>query len=161
MIWDDLAKRHGFSSSPYILSDMKGLEALWGSIGKGKLEHWEELVLACTFDFVWVPRELVQEAAEGFKRWFARISEGKPNLVPTAAGIGRVMLEILEKHPDCLGVAYNMCSANSAFWYVYESDEDREIGVDRPYNILTDAEQPTGQYKSKKPESVAEILNGS
>ena len=38
MIWDDLAKRHGFSSSPYVLSDMKGLEALWGSIGNGKLD---------------------------------------------------------------------------------------------------------------------------
>jgi len=54
-----------------------------------------------------------------------------------------------------------MCSANSPFWRLYETEEDREAGVDRRYNILTDAEQPTGEYQGRKPVSIADILQGT
>jgi hypothetical protein len=158
MIWQDLANRHSFSASSYVLGDAEGLEALWSSIGSGELTRWEELVLVCTFDFIWVPRELVRESAEAFRRWFRRISKDKPNLVSTAAGVGRQLLEILDKCPDCLGVAFNMCSANESFWSVY-ADEGR-MEASRAYNILTDGEQLWGEYAGKRAESIAQILEG-
>lgn len=166
VVWEDLAKRHGFSNSPYVMADIDGLERMWKSIGTGKLERWEELVLVCTFDHIWVPRELVVEASEAIDRFYherGRRENWKGEITRidyTLGTVARLMKEIVEKDPSAAGVAFNMCSANSSYWYVHDSQEEWDEGVSdpRPYNVLTDKEQLCGPYKGKTAESIADIL---
>jgi hypothetical protein len=157
-IWNDLAKRHGFSDSKYVLMDSKGLESLWESIGTSKLERWEEVLLGCTLDFVWVPPCLVVEAARAFERWYKERGEG---IVATTAGIARMMQEIAETDPGA-GVAFNMCSAVTPYWYVNDGPcEEDDEAVFRPYNVITDREQLSGEYQGKTAECLSVVLKDS
>jgi len=153
--WQDLATRHGFSSSRYVMGDDDGINRLWSSVGKGVLQRWEEVLLVGTFDFVWFPRELAGELADALDRFYDERAKPK-NTVATTAGIARAIRRIL-MDPTALGIALHVCSAIASFWTYPNKETDL-----RPYNVLRDGEKPAGtSYAGKRATNALDELKGA
>ena len=164
MIWEHLIRKYGFSNQPYILSDMEALNRLWQCCGNNVYERWEDVLLAATFDHIYIPPHLtpnlMEEVADSFERFCNEVAKPQ-NKVETTGEIATLLRKILtqgnhDPQPICWGAAFNMCSAVSPFW----NWEDEE-GDSRPYNIFTDAEQTHGEYAGTTPVSLVEALKGA
>lgn len=145
IVWEVLAKKHKFSNSPYIMSDLPGLQKLWDACFKKPLTEDESFMLAATFDFTWISaadgglKKLCRVLREFYTRYGAALV---PTMLEMATIIENAQRELGD---DVRGIAFNACSANTPFWLVDEIDS-------RAFNVDTDAGgHPYGQYKGTKP----------
>lgn len=151
LVWEKLAKQYEvISPDGYVLLNHEALQKLWDMQGTDKLAKNDDIILGATFDRVWVKRDRVPSLVEACLDFHKRyILPG--NLVRTIASTAALLKQAMEQHPEALGVAFNMCSANSAFWTIY----DPEKGDSRPYNVLKDQEHPGDEYQGQQPQTLS------
>lgn len=135
LVWQYLTVQYGIhpTGKPYDLTPMWNYQPLWDMEKAGKLERLDALLLGSTYDRVWVRRALVPELIEGMRAFHKRYVVPN-NFVETISEAADRLTEWLAGNPDDRGVAFNMCSADSSFWEVY----DPEAEESRPYNIDRD-----------------------
>lgn len=134
LVWQKLMVQYGLhpTGSPYDLKPAWHYEPLWSLLGTGKLERSDELLLGITLDRAWIGRALVPELIKSMRAFHTRYIVPN-NLVRTISDAADVLDGWLVECPDDRGVAFNMCSACSSFWEVYdrETDESRNYNIDR------------------------------
>ena len=158
LIWHDLALRYNITKKCNILADksQKILKDLFELIGVGKLEWWEEIILACTFDRVWVPKHLIIHAAEAFSKFYERKSSS--GIVPTTRDIGKLLKQLDDMPYDlCIGAAFRMCSKIQSFWTI-ENKVDGFILEVTPYNIFSEINHTHGIYTGKNHINIEEYV---
>lgn len=151
LIWHDLALRYRITSRSNILSGdgYKVLKTLGASIGTGKFERWEELILACTFDRIWIPKYFFQELLEAFEKFYER--KASSAIVPTTREISILLRQMNDT--SAIGAAFNMCSKLPSFWVVSSQD-----GGKRAYNLFSE-NHTSGDYVGKTHISIEKYVN--
>jgi hypothetical protein len=148
LVWDKLGEQYEVPREDPrfpLMMDKQALEALWNKCGTGELDPLDDLLLAATFDRIWVKRKLVPDLIKACRAFHERHIAGR--YVDTVARTADMMGRLLEECPDAIGVAFNMCSANEPFWSWYDEEEDDHV----QYNVLTREEHPgPGEYAGKK-----------
>lgn len=158
LIWHDLAKRYGVTKNGNILADksQRILKKLWSSIGKGIMERWEEILLACTFDRVWVPKKLIGEASDAFIKFYGRKSDS--TIVPTTRDVGILLKQMNDMFElSTIGAAFCMCSKVQSFW-VIEGKINEDICRIKPYNIFSEINHTHGLYAERKHINIEEYI---
>ena len=122
------------------------MHSLCRIIGSGDMDRWEELILACTLDCVWVPTRLLLEVSEAFSRFYRQENEKRGSIVPTTRQIS-MMLEQMRGMfgVSMIGAGFNMCAEVPPFWEVYTD------GGTKPYNVFSEENHETGMYVGKRP----------
>ena len=149
LVWRHLCKQYGLDVGVNIFDEegQRAIDQLFAWRGTGHMASEDDILVGATGDRVWIAREHVPLLAAACRSFYKRYV--KPHsLVDTVNQAAAVMDELLERIPDALGVAFNMCSAVDSFWSVpVEDGEDC-----RPYNILTDESKGGERYWQLKPE---------
>jgi hypothetical protein len=148
LVWDKLGEQYKVPKKMPefpLMMNPEALQALWDKCGTGELDPLDDLLLAATFDRIWVKRELVPDLIKACRTFHERYIAGR--YVETVRASAAVMERLLEECPEALGVAFNMCSANEPFWCWYDEEADDHVR----YNVLTHEEHPgPGEYAGKK-----------
>jgi len=150
LVWEKLGEKYEVprTNEYYLMMDKPALEATWKLRGEGKLDRLDNVLMGATFDRVWVKREDVPLLVEACRR-FNRDHIAGAKLVDTVDRTADLLEMMFKEFSDDLGVAFNMCSANGAFWHVRVPCSECGCtcnGDTRPYNVKTDDEQPDGEY---------------
>ena len=134
MVWQRLADQHrlNIGGEHLFLSD-KVLKPLWKMAGTGKLPLEDDLLLQSTFDYVMIPKMLVEPLAERM-RSFYNTELRERNIVPTMIDLANIIEESIKEVPDALGVCFNCCSANEPYWTVRSTST--RIDNSHPRDIL-------------------------
>jgi len=136
LIWDKITELYGIEYKMMSESTWDNLFSA-DSIDKYTREH--KILMLSTCDRVWIRKEIIDElivAYENFHKQFVR-----DQYVDTVNQLAKVLKEWQRKHKSDIGIAFNMCSAITPFWYRGTSD--------RPYNVFKDKEQRRGEYQGK------------
>lgn len=139
MVWQYLTVQYGLhpTGKPYDLEPVWNYKPLWGLFNrKERLSPSDRLLLASTFDAVWIKREDLPPLVEAL-RAFDECYIQPNRLVRTMHRSAEVIETLLEEFPSTIGAAFDQCSASQSFWKVLDSEDDEEC---RPYNVFKDTE---------------------
>ena len=100
----------------------KPYQELWSLVGKGIFSKSDEILIASTFDRVWIKKENLQEVAEIWNGFYRYHIEGLP-IEPSTKGVAQVLAKAATD-PEVYGIAFNHTSVVSSFWSIF--DEDKE-----------------------------------
>lgn len=159
LIWEHLARKYKFSTREYVIGDHEGLERLWAACSTGLMERWEDVLLASTFDRIYVPPALVSEVAETYKRFYEEVVRPQEK-VATCLSIAKLLQDIVQQGRGQWGAAFNHCSAVMPFWRVPEDEDDEDGEDERFYNVKSNEPHPRGEYKGQVATSIENCLPG-
>lgn len=170
-IWRALGNKYKFiDAHADILNDPR-VQQLFRSVGTGKMNREDDLLVGSTYDFVWIRNEGLRQFVTALDHFCKehtwdlspksiidvlnnygtlpnKIKESDIQLGSSTLNAVRTTAEIIERAvkevSNLKGIAFNMCSENPPFWYVND-----EVSGRRPYNLYLDGEQKADTYKGR------------
>lgn len=142
VMWDQVAdeagiERNGMFGGPLrpgerprpILYDDKAFKELWRRMDAGELTRAQTLLMAGTEDKTYFVPEDVLDLADALDACLKAICEKTP-IVRTMGVMAVTLRQIMTSGKTIRAVAFNACSANSAYWSMYDEEEDEMIPFD-------------------------------
>jgi len=176
-VWTKLGQKYGFLPKDAYSITHPGTDDLWAAVGTGALSRQDDVLLGATFDRIWIRKEGLDELMQAMAAFHKQYTPLCDTILASKLIIERMLMVM----PDLLGIAFNMCSAVEAFWYVPVPTPRSKMTKEalarctcsepnlcyctadywRAYNVLKDGAQPWGEYKGKAArEFYAELEKG-
>jgi hypothetical protein len=105
-----------------------------------KYSREHKILLLSTCDRVWIKREIISELITTYRNFHNQFVRDK--YVDTVNQLATIVEKWYSEYKSDIGIAFNMCSAITPFWYCGTSKP-------RPYNVFKDKKQRSCEYIGK------------
>lgn len=157
IVWDALGSKYGYCVDRFGYGRNSGIDRMWKEWPSPRMTPAERLLLGSTFDFVWIKREHLPALADALDAFYEEHAKPK-NIAATTRECARILREIFADESN-IGAAFNQCSAVRAFWHTAnDAPEDDDDPEERPWNVLRDVEQKSGEWAGRSPWEIGERL---
>lgn len=131
-IWDMMIQKYGLGTS-FMMYAMENRGTEWDFFNSGALERHEQLVMESTFDLAVVPKEMLQELADAYRKFYEETKALGHDRVCHLPKIANDLEKVLKK--NSYGVCFWGTSISDDLWYEWGGED--EEGESIPFDIST------------------------